>query len=102
MKDGTTLRDISSGVLSGETPVRYRMVVELDPPIRARKKQLTPSEKLERVELFTNDEDLFYWLQVLISRLQPDDTPKYTRCEAVILDDGSKVTWRDRNPNEID
>ena len=102
MKAGETFRNVDSGVLSGETPVAYRMVVELDPPLRSRKKQPTPSGKLERVELFTNDEDLFYWLQVLISRLQPEGTPKFSRCEAVKLAEGSAVTWTDQNPNEVD
>ncbi len=94
MKLGTASRD-RGGVLSGETPVKYRVVFELSEAVKLR------VGRTDRVELFTSDPDSFYWLQAVLSRMVPGEAP-FTRAEAVILTDESKVVWTDRNPDEKD
>ena len=88
-----------TGHLHGEEPIRYRMVFEVDPevPLIGRSKNSdTGLGEIPRVELWTNEENLFYWLQAMLARMGH----KVTRAEAVIQGDGSVVSWKDRNPNE--
>lgn len=93
------VRRSEAGVLSGETPVRYRLVLELDSPVQ-RHQKIGGTRELTRLEAFFNDPTLYYWLQVFLSRACPEGQKPWARLEAVILDEDSKVTWGDRNPDE--
>ena len=74
------------------------MVLELDPPAIGRKKDPeTGSTKIERVEVWTNNEHVLYWLNALLSRGKGAKMP---RVEAVILEEGSVITWTDKNKDE--
>ena len=84
------------GRLSGKAPVRYRMVFELDPPAIGRKKDPeTGTNEIHRVELFTSEEHVLYWMAALLGR----GGTKLPRAQAVILKDG-EVTWVDKNIGE--
>lgn len=91
------------GKLLGETPVKYRMVFEFDPPVKGNKKLLDPvtgemSNDVRRLEVFASNEMTFFILEVALSRaLKPGQVK---RMEAVILEPDSKVTWKDRNKDE--
>ncbi len=82
------------GRLHGKAPVRYRMVFELDPPAIGRKKE-TGTNKIKRVELFTSEEHVLYWMAALLGR----GGTKLPRAQAVILGEG-EVTWVDKNIGE--
>lgn len=91
-------------VLAGETPVRYRFVFEFDPPIKATRKFRIPGTRqwtndIKRVELFGDNEIAYYTCLIALSRML-EFPEQLKRAEAVILKDGSKVVWEDRNPNE--
>ena len=95
------------GILEGNTPLRYRCVVEFDPPRRGEKKDPeTGSNEIHRVEFFTDDAHVFYWLVNKVSRQQHQNTEDGVvdgdigRMEAVILEDGAEAIWRDRNLRE--
>ena len=76
------------------------MVLELDPPAIGRKKDPdTGSNEIERVEIWTNNEHVLYWLHALLSR---GEDAKMPRSEAVILDESSVITWKDRNKDETE
>jgi hypothetical protein len=88
-------------VLTGRTPVTYRGVIEFDPPRKRLKKDPEGSGEMDRIEFFFNDPEIFYWLFSRASREMPDRAhPDIRRGEAVILAEGSRVIWEDRNPDE--
>ncbi len=94
---GIVERD-NKGHLYGEEPVKYRMVLELDPPAIGRKKDPeTESNEIHRVDIWTNNEHVLYWLHALLSR---GDGALMPRSEAVILDESSVVIWKDQNKDE--
>lgn len=102
MKLGLVTRDQDTGVLRGVTPVKYRMVFELDPPIKGRKKQDTEDSLYHRLEFFSSDEDLFYLMQGMLSRLAGDQGPGFSSAQAIILTEDSQVLWTDRNADEAE
>ncbi len=93
------------GRLNGETPVKYRMVFELDPPIKGNKKVKDPvtgelTNDIRRLELFGSSEMSFYMMEIILSRNTKPG--QIRRMEAVILTEESKVAWQDRNPGETE
>lgn len=88
------------GVLGGEYPLRYRYVLEFDPPLQTRKVQEDGTKDMHRLEFFGSSEDAFYMLNVAFSRML--STGQLKRLEAVILTEDSVATWKDRNPDEFE
>ncbi len=88
------------GVLSGSNPLKYRYVLEFDPPLQARKSQADGTKDIPRLELFGDSEDAFYLLNVAFSRML--ESGQLKRLEAVILTEESTAAWQDRNPDELE
>ena len=93
------------GKMVGETPLKYRMVFECDPPVKGNKKVVDPetgevTNFIHRIELFGSNEMAFYLAEIALSRLAEPGQIK--RMEAVILDEGSKAVWHDRNSGEAE
>ncbi|KKN86845.1 hypothetical protein LCGC14_0264040 [marine sediment metagenome] len=102
--EGRQVERNAYGVLTGENSIKYRFVFEFDPPIHSNKKFRVPGTRqwtndIKRVELFGNDEIAYHTCLVALSRML-EFPEQLKRAEAVILKDGSKVVWTDRNPNE--
>lgn len=104
--EGATVGRDTHGALWGDTPIKYRMVFEFDPPIRANKKAQDPvtgemTNDIRRIELFGSSEMSFYLAEIALSRMLVDPS-QMKRMEAVILTEDSRVLWHDRNPNEAE
>ncbi len=86
----------ADGHLYGASPVRYRMCFEFDPPLMSHKEgEFGEPKEMHRAEFFSADSRLFYFLHATLSRVA-----NVTKAEAVILDDESRICWRDKNPDE--
>lgn len=92
-------------VLSGEDSVMYRVVLEFDPPRQGEKKDpVTGLREINRVELFTDNVHVLYWLMGALNREAIENGWKSQDVKlatAILLEEG-KVTWRDENPKEVD
>ena len=90
--------------LTGVTNIKYRIVIEFDPPRTARSKQADGTKKISRLEVFADNENALYWLVANLGREPTANGLKsdVARAEAVILDPDSSVAWRDKNPGERD
>lgn len=85
----------SDGFVGGASPIKYRLIFEMDPPINSHKKGADGTVEISRAEFFVDDMRAFF---IINSALGLQTT--VTRAEAVILETGVILNWKDRNPDE--
>ncbi len=79
----------------GVSPIKYRLVFEMEDFPASHKKGPDGSIEMKRMEFFVEDERSFFFINGILGTLG-----KVTRAEAVILEDGTTLKWADRNPGE--